>query len=462
MTGKQLKASILQLAIEGKLVPQDPNDEPASELLKRIAKERAKLVKEKKIKAPKPLPPIDDDEKPFDLPEGWVWCRLGEITDIEMGQSPDGGSINADRGVEFHQGKIWFTDRVIAKSTDKTSAPTKLARKNSVLLCVRAPVGKVNIVDREICIGRGLCAISPLCDMTVGFLFRWLEPFEYVFNRKATGSTFKAITKEIVVNQVVPLPPLAEQKRIVAKVEALMPLVEQYGELEEARQKLDQEFPDQLRKSILQDAIMGKLVPQDPNDEPASELLKRVRKEREKLVKAKKVKAPKPLPPITDDEKPFDLPNGWEWCRLGEIADTISSKAYQILESSIKPQGAFPVVSQSQRLIDGFCDDTTKVLNDVPLIVFGDHTRNVKYIDFPFIVGADGTKLFKVYVDAKWAYYWTLYAASIVIGSRGYGRHWKIFYSLPIPLPPFAEQKRIVAKVEELMAMCKQLKEIKQ
>ena len=217
-----LEKSILQEAIQGKLVEQDPKDEPASELLARIAAEKAKLIKEKKIKKEKPLAPIDESEVPFALPKGWAWCRLGEICEVVMGQSPDGSSINKYDGVEFHQGKICFSDYEIAVSREKTLSPTKIVPPDSVLLCVRAPVGKVNVTSRRICIGRGLCALVPKGGMLPRFLFTWLQPYEAVFNAQATGSTFKAISKEIVLNQIVPLPPLAEQKRIVAKVDELL------------------------------------------------------------------------------------------------------------------------------------------------------------------------------------------------------------------------------------------------
>ena len=212
VAAKRLDKKILDLAIRGKLVPQDPNDEPASELLKRIA------ATSHKSPCKNHETPI---EPPFEIPKGWAWCRIGDVCEIEMGQSPDGASINKMTGIEFHQGKIYFTDHLLARSNEKTIKPTKVAHGNSVLLCVRAPVGKVNTVDRQICIGRGLCAISPVCGMNVEFWFNWLKCLEGAFNKKATGSTFKAITKNTVVNQMIPLPPLAEQKRIVAKIEEL-------------------------------------------------------------------------------------------------------------------------------------------------------------------------------------------------------------------------------------------------
>ena len=223
----RLKKSILQSAVQGKLVPQDENDEPASVLLERIRAEKEQLIKDGKLKKEKPLPPIAEDEIPFDVPESWEWVRLGEAFQISMGQSPDGKSVNESTdGMEFHQGKVFFSNYIIEKSNQATTQPTKIAAANSVLLCVRAPVGKVNITDRELCIGRGLCAVKPLAGMGVDFAFRLLEMYETIFVKQATGTTFVAITGEVVKNQLVPLPPLAEQRRIVTKCEELMAMAE--------------------------------------------------------------------------------------------------------------------------------------------------------------------------------------------------------------------------------------------
>jgi type I restriction enzyme S subunit len=216
-----LKKAVLQDAVQGKLVPQDPRDEPASVLLEKIRKEKQSLVK--KGKPPKP---IADEEIPFDIPASWEWVRLGEIISLIMGQSPDGNSVNLDTGIEFHQGKSYFSDYIINKSEQKTSNPTKIVPPNSILLCVRAPVGKVNITDREICIGRGLCGLVFLADMPFDFLFYILATYEYSFNKQATGTTFKAIQADTIVNQLFPLPPLAEQKRIITKIDDLFTIIE--------------------------------------------------------------------------------------------------------------------------------------------------------------------------------------------------------------------------------------------
>jgi type I restriction enzyme S subunit len=227
MTPEQLKASILQYAIQGKLVEQRPEEGTGEELYQRIQTEKQRLIKEGKTKKEKPFTTISDDEFLFDIPDTWKWVRLGDVFNLIMGQSPDGKSVseNSD-GMEFHQGKVYFGKDYIQKSPQTTTAPTKLAEPNSVLLCVRAPVGIVNITDRELCIGRGLCDVIPLAGMNERFTLYLLRCFKDIFIKKATGTTFVAITGETVKNQVVPLPPLAEQDRIVAKLEEILPLCE--------------------------------------------------------------------------------------------------------------------------------------------------------------------------------------------------------------------------------------------
>lgn len=220
---EDMKKSLLQEAIKGKLVEQRPEEGTGEELFDHIQEEKNKLVKERKIKKQKDLPKITEDEIPFDIPENWKWVRLGDVFSLNMGQSPKGSSVNRENeGVEFHQGKVMFGSKFLMKSDQKTSSPTKIAEENSILLCVRAPVGKVNISPRKICIGRGLCSLNSN-NINLDFSYYLLVQQENSFNKKSTGTTFKAISKGIVSNQLIPLPPLKEQERIVDKLDEMLP-----------------------------------------------------------------------------------------------------------------------------------------------------------------------------------------------------------------------------------------------
>ncbi|MDY5918352.1 MAG: restriction endonuclease subunit S [Treponema sp.] len=249
----KVKKAILQEAITGKLTETWRKSatikESGKQLLDRIIEERnAKALADweetlkknvggkatlpsfaSKTRAKKPVPvvasEIDEEEIPFEVPESWCWCHLGEIFKVTMGQSPEGSNVGEEKeGMEFHQGKIFFTDKYIATSNQKTSEITKIAEPGSILLCMRAPVGKVNITDRQICIGRGLSSIVPLGEIALEWAFHLFETLESDFIDKSTGSTFKAITGDVVKEQLIPLPPLEEQQEIVKKVEELLEL----------------------------------------------------------------------------------------------------------------------------------------------------------------------------------------------------------------------------------------------
>ena len=206
------KSKILDLAIHGKLVPQDPNDEPAIELLKRIN--------------PK-FEPCDNEQYTDQLPKGWVNAKLEDICQVVMGSSPSGENLNIIKdGVEFHQGKLNFTDLYVDTSDTYTTFVTKLAPENSILLCVRAPVGIVNITPRPICIGRGLCSLTPKGETNLMFLFYALHTLQSYYEDNATGTTFKAIGGDTVRQSIIPVPPADEQIRIVAKIEELFAVLD--------------------------------------------------------------------------------------------------------------------------------------------------------------------------------------------------------------------------------------------
>ena len=210
---EKAKSKILDLAIHGKLVPQDSNDEPAIELLRRI---NPSFV------------PCDNAHKRNHIPNSWIWCTLQDSFDITMGSSPTGDTLNRDNhGIEFHQGKVFFSDRYIQPSDIYTTQPVKLAEPQSILLCVRAPVGTVNITDRQICIGRGLCSLKPSKIIDLQYAYYVLQTCSEEFEQKATGSTFKAVGGDVVKKQTIPLPPYNEQQRIVNKIEELFAVLDE-------------------------------------------------------------------------------------------------------------------------------------------------------------------------------------------------------------------------------------------
>lgn len=217
----KLKQSILQEAVQGKLVKQNPKDDPASELLKKIKKEKEKLIKEGKIKKGKPLSMIEEDEVPYELPKGWVWTKLGDVCELIMGQSPPSSSYNQKQnGLPFYQGKSDF-GKVSPTPRVWCDNPKKIVIKSDILICVRAPVGPTNLCEEESCIGRGLAGLRPIL-FNFNYLLYFFKAIEPIFSKKGFGSTFTAITKKDLDNQIIPFPPLAEQKRIVAKVDSLM------------------------------------------------------------------------------------------------------------------------------------------------------------------------------------------------------------------------------------------------
>ncbi len=235
----------------------------------------------------------------------------------------------------------------------------------------------------------------------------------------------------------------------------------------------------QLKNSILQMAVQGKLVPQDPNDEPASVLLERIREEKAAMVKAGKIKKEKNpsvifrgednlfyeqvgkgKPVCIADELPFEIPDSWEWVRLSSLVYLVGNKYNQILAKEVKRDGVIPAVSQGASLIDGYCDNISKAITDIPVVIFGDHTRNVKYIDFRFVISADGTKIMRPFaINIKYLYYWMTYAAEH-LRNRGYARHYSLLAEQFVPLPPKNEQLRIVSKIEEVLPFIKKYGEV--
>ena len=376
---ENLKKAVLQAAMQGKLTRQLKTDSSVDDLLQKIAEEKARLIKEGKIKkesggslplaperkrssatpSPRGTPPktpdnspqvleensissrqrnarfepIPQEEIPFEIPENWRWVRIGNCLEVVMGSSPESSSINSkNEGIEFHQGKIFFGENYLASSGVYTSKPTKIVNEQFILLCVRAPVGKVNFLNRKICIGRGLSGVRGLGKINKDYLYYLLKTYESYFNKEATGTTLKAIGKDTILDTIIPLPPIEEQQRIVEKLNSILPLIDEYGKEEDELVALSQNFPEDIKKSVLQSAMQGKLTQQQKTDSSVDDLLKKIAEEKARLIAEGKIKkdttkagaSARALAEITQEEIPFEIPENWRWCRLGEIGNTIT------------------------------------------------------------------------------------------------------------------------------------------
>ena len=339
-----------------------------------------------------------------------------------------------------------------------SDAPSRASRKvkfgDTLFSMVRPYLRNIAFVEKEYskCIAStGFYICSPNKTLYSKFLF-YLMLSEYVVegvNKYMKGDNSPSINNENITNFLYPLPPLSEQRRIVEKIEELLALVD---DLETNKTDL-QSYIKQAKSKVLEMAVRGELVPQNPDDEPASVLLERIKKEQ----KSSKSKGKNTAHNTHYEEESSminkKVPNGWEICFLRDISSNISSKPYQILQSEVKIRSDIPVVSQSSNYIEGYSDQKNKLfVVDNFVIIFGDHTRNIKYIDFDFIVGADGVKIIKPYKYVTKYIYYLLVNVSEKIENRGYSRHFQFLEKYPLNFPPLEEQHRIVEKIEEIFS----------
>lgn len=314
-----LREKILDLAMRGKLIKQDPNDEPASVLLEKIKAEKAKLVKEKKIKKSKPLPEITDDEKPFDIPDSWEWVHVKDVTTIGNFHSVSPQNINQGENlieladIESNTGRLLNFEKV----TSEVGSNKYQYNQGDVLFAKLRPyLRKVLIAPNDGICTTELLPINGIQTSNIYIYYTFLSSliFEQI-RQEMHGVNLPRISPKKLAELIIPLPPLSEQSRIAAKIAQLFALLRKVESSTQQYAKLQ----TLLKSKVLDLAMRGKLVKQDPNDEPASVLLEKIKAEKEQLIKEKKIKRSKPLPPITDEEKPFKIPDSWEWVRLGEV-----------------------------------------------------------------------------------------------------------------------------------------------
>ena len=485
MNAQQLKNAILQEAIEGRLVSQDPNDEPASVLLARIRKEKVKLVKEGKLKKKDlEIKPISEDEIPFEIPESWEWVRLVDIGIAETGTTPSKSHPEYFGTFIPFLGPANMLDGQIISETQGLSEIGanygRIVPKGSILqVCIGGSIGKCAIVDKPVTFNQQINSITPLV-CVIEFIYYVLQSdyFRLAIKEKSTGTATPIINRGNWEQLAIPLPPLTEQHRIVTKIEELLPKVEEYGKAQDALNKLNEELPERLKKSILQEAIEGRLVPQDPNDEPASVLLAQIRKEKERLVKKGKLKKKDLIEtPITDDEIPFEIPDSWEWVKLGTISKLLGGFAFKSHEytndgsrvvriSDVSEEG-FVNKSIVRHPYDNSLAQYVICSNDILMAMTGGTVGKslfvkklpeekmllnqrvaiircngvlVDYINY--VIKSDSIQ--SVISDSKNSTNDNISMADI--------------YNFMIPLPPLAEQYHIVEKLEQLLGKIDNLK----
>ena len=519
---KKLRELILELAVRGKLVPQDPNDEPASELLKRIAAEKAELVKQGKIKKQKPLPEISEEEKPFELPEGWEWVTLATVGEIVGGGTPksDNPQFWAKNGIKWItpadlyglKGKYITSGARDISPAGLSNSSARLMPKGSVLFSSRAPIGYVAIADAELSTNQGFKSCVPYIKESAEYIYYFLLASAKKIDAEASGTTFKEVSGAIVSKILLPLPPLSEQLKIVSRANELMSLCDQLEqqsltsldahqqlvetllgtltdsqnaeELAENWTRISEHFDtlftteasvDALKQTILQLAVMGKLVPQDPNDEPASELLKRIAQEKAQLVKEGKIKKQKSLPPISDEEKPFELPEGWEWSYLSDIGILARgrSKHRPRNDPTLYADGTIPLVQTGDVARSNGCINTYSALyNQLGLsqsklwnkgtlcitIAANIADSGILNFDACFPDSVVGFTPYENEIPVLYFHYFMMTIKSTLEkfapSTAQKNINIDILSQLFFPCPPLEEFHRIVDKVQNLLSVC--------
>ncbi|HGD7265751.1 TPA: restriction endonuclease subunit S [Raoultella planticola] len=531
---KKLRELILELAVRGKLVPQDPNDEPASELLKRIAAEKAELVKQGKIKKQKPLPEISEDEKPFELPVGWEWVRLGEVAEIIRGvtygkaQSSEvekEGMIPLLRANNI-QSKILIEPLVYVD--EKLVSSEQYLRTGDVLIAMSS--GSESLVGKaaqfyekgDYTFGAFCGVIRTYFKEINDFIGFFLKTPLYREQTKASGKDIgiKNLNKSNLEMLLVALPSKKNSTQLLEEITFLLTLCDQLEqqsltnldahqqlvetllatltdsrnaeELAENWARISQHFDtlftteasiDALKQTILQLAVMGKLVPQDPNDEPASELLKRIEQEKAQLVKEGKIKKQKPLPPVSDEDKPFELPEGWETVYMQDISELITDGTHQtpkytengrpfVSAQCVKP---FKFMPENCRFVSEddyqqYIKNRKPELNDILLSRVGAGIGESAVIDsdleFAIYVSTGLIKPMKKNINSNYLVLWLNSPIGRGFSSKyTYGKgvsqgnlNLSLIRSFLVSLPPRLEQERIVSRVNELFSICDILK----
>ncbi|PWN73301.1 restriction endonuclease subunit S [Bacillus paranthracis] len=485
MDAKQLKDSILQYAMQGKLVPQDPNDELAIELLKRIKAEKAQLIARKIIKKEKSLPKITEEEIPFEIPETWEWVRLGDLVRL----------INGDRGKNYPSKQYWINEGIpfinagalgdtgIDINNLNYISEERFELLNNgfieigdILYCLRGSLGKaaINTSLNQGAIASSLVILRPYQGVSNEFVLMVLKSFigKLMIQRVENGTAQPNLSAANVKNYLIPFPPLNEQNRIVRHIEKLQNKVTEYGQRYELKTQLDRQLPIKLEKSILQYAMQGQLVEQNPEDEPACQLVERIKTEKERLIKEKVIKQEKTLVEISEDEIPFDIPKTWEWMRVKDVclinprnkADDEVEAGFipmKLIENGFKTTHTFEVQpwKEIKKGFTHFKNDDVVIAKITPCF---ENRKSVVIEGLPNNIGSGTTELYVVRpltneINNKFllwlfkSHHFISNGVATYTGTAGQQRVAKSYVeNYLIPIPPLNEQLRIVAALDKM------------
>ena len=491
MTPEQLKASILQYAIQGKLVEQRPEEGTGEELYRQIQAEKQRLIKEGKIKKEKALPEISEDEFPFEIPESWKWVRLSTIGITQTGNTPSkshpeyiGIDIPFITPGDILNGQICYNNQALSLLGKNVA---RVCDEDSIMqVCIGGSIGKVAITDRKVAFNQQINVVSPLFCLSK-YLFAVMQSVYFTTSMKerAGGTATPIINRGLWDSLCIPLPPLAEQKRIVAKIEELLPYIDRYAASYERLEQVNTEFPEDMKKSVLQYAIQGKLVEQRPEEGTGEELYQQIQTEKQRLIKEGKIKKEKPLPEIAEDEKPYDIPDNWTWVRFGDLGSHKKGPFGSAITKSMfvpKGNGAIKVYEQKNAIQKDATLGDYYIRRDY----FESKMKGFEVFPGDIIVSCAGTigetyvmpdkfeqgiinqalmrmKIFEpLYIPYFLTFVDFVLKKNARSGSKGSAIKnippFEILKNYLVPIPPLAEQKRIVAKLEEILPLCERLK----
>lgn len=487
MTPEQLKLSILQSAFQGKLTGECLPNETADDLYQQIQSEKQRLISEKKVKKEKSLPEISADEIPFDIPDNWRWCYVGDLFLHNTGKAQNSsGSTNGTIRKFITTSNLYWGEFDFTKVKEMPFTDTELERctvkKGDLLVCEGGDCGRSAVwdYDEEVCIQNHVHRLRPYRDVNIYYFYYLFYLYKNTGRLRGRGVAIQGLSNEAIHKVVLPLAPLEEQHRIVAKIEELLPYVDRYATAYEKLEQFNAKFPEDMKKSILQYAIQGKLVDQRSEEGTGEELYRQIQEEKKRLIKEGTIKKEKPLAEIAEDEIPFEIPDSWRWCYVGDLFNHNTGKAMNSsAKKTDKPGAIRPFITTSNVYWNSFdfsvvkemffSDDEvercTVTKGDILMCEGGAYFGRTAIWNYDYdICFQNHVHRLRPYQEIDLMFFYHIfffYKNMNMMKAKGTampGLSSITLHQMIIPLPPLAEQKRIVAKLEEILPLCERLK----